>query len=144
MKNFPVHVELRISREGTLTPIEINPLRFGGWCTTADLTMHAYGFNPYLYFLRGLRPDWERILAGKDGTLFSIVVLDNSTGVEPGRILDFDHDRLAEKFTKLLELRKIDHRKFGFFGFLFVETGEEDSGELDSILHSDLREFITA
>jgi len=142
VKNFPVHVELRLSPEGTLVPIEINPLRFGGWCTTADLTMHAYGFNPYLYFLRGERPDWGGILADKAGVNFSIVVLDNSTGFEPERILDFDYSRLLEKFTKPLELRKIDHRKFGVFGFLFVETGDEDSGELESILRSDLREFI--
>ena len=143
VKNFPVHVELRLSPEGTLVPIEINPLRFGGWCTTADLTMHAYGFNPYLYFLRGRSPDWTRILADKDGVDFSIVVLDNSTGIEPERILEFDHARLLEKFTKPLELRKIDHRQFGVFGFLFVETGEDDFRELESILRSDLREFIT-
>ncbi len=143
VRNFPVHVELRISPEGTPVPIEINPLRFGGWCTTADLTMRAYGFNPYLYFLRGERPDWAGILVDKAGADFSIVVLDNSTGFEPGRILDFDHDRLLEKFTKPLEMRKIDHRQFGIFGFLFVETGEEDFQELESILRSDLREFIT-
>ncbi len=143
VKNFPVHVELRLSPEGNLVPIEINPLRFGGWCTTADLTMYAFGFNPYLYFLRGERPDWTRILADKAGANFSIVVLDNSTGFEPERILDFDHARLLEKFTKPLELRKIDHREFGIFGFLFVETGEEEFQELESILGSDLREFIT-
>ncbi len=143
VKNFPVHVELRLSPEGIPVPIEINPLRFGGWCTTADLTMHAYGFNPYLYYLRGERPDWTSILADKAGVHFSIVVLDNSTGFEPGMVLEFDHARLLEKFTKPLELRKIDHRKFGVFGFLFVETGEDNFQELANILRSDLREFIT-
>jgi carbamoylphosphate synthase large subunit len=30
LKNFPVHVELRVDNEGVIIPIEINPLRFGG------------------------------------------------------------------------------------------------------------------
>ncbi|HID70301.1 MAG TPA: ATP-grasp domain-containing protein, partial [Desulfobacterales bacterium] len=50
VKNFPVHIELRREEDGTLLPIEVNPMRFGGWCTTADMTAHAYGFNPYLYY----------------------------------------------------------------------------------------------
>ena len=32
-------------------PIEINPLRFGGWCTTADLLGVAIGYNAYEYYL---------------------------------------------------------------------------------------------
>ncbi|WP_287273102.1 MULTISPECIES: ATP-grasp domain-containing protein [unclassified Okeania] len=50
VKNFPVHIELRRNSNGILLPIEVNPIRFGGWCTTADLSFLAYGFNPYLYF----------------------------------------------------------------------------------------------
>ena len=37
-RNFPVHVEVRVDACRPIVPIEFNPLRFGGWCTTADLT----------------------------------------------------------------------------------------------------------
>lgn len=50
VKNFPVHIELRRDNDGTLLPIEVNPMRFGGWCTTPDIAFLAYGFNPYLYY----------------------------------------------------------------------------------------------
>ncbi len=50
VKNFPVHIELRRDNSGTILPIEVNPMRFGGWCTTADATFMAYGFNPYNYY----------------------------------------------------------------------------------------------
>ena len=50
MNNFPVHVEVRRSDTGKIVPIEVNPLRFGGWCTTADMTAASYGFNPYVYY----------------------------------------------------------------------------------------------
>ncbi|NEP86942.1 MAG: ATP-grasp domain-containing protein, partial [Okeania sp. SIO2C2] len=45
IKNFPVHIELRRNSNGILLPIEVNPIQFGGWCTTADLSFLAYGFN---------------------------------------------------------------------------------------------------
>ena len=143
VKNFPVHIELRRELDGTLLPIEVNPLRFGGWCTTADITFLAYGFNPYLHYYNQLKPDWSRYLQGKDGKLFSVVVLDNSTGVEIDKIKSFDYDKLLAKFKHPLELRKIDFTQYPVFGFLFTETNQEDFAELQNILDSDLREFIT-
>lgn len=142
-KNFPVHVEIRRTQVGELIPIEINPLRFGGWCTTADLTILAYGFNPYLYFFNQQQPDWAEILRGRDDKFYSVIVLDNSTGVAGSQIADFDYDQLLSHFKTPLELRKINYTEHPVFGFLFVETAQEDFAELMFILKSDLREFIT-
>ena len=50
IKNFPIHIEFRITKSGKAIPIEINPMRFAGWCTT-DLAYYAYGINIYEYFL---------------------------------------------------------------------------------------------
>ena len=61
LRDFPVHVEVRVDGTGKITPIEINPMRFGGWCTTADLTAMAYDFNPYVAFLQDKRPDWDSV-----------------------------------------------------------------------------------
>ncbi|NOQ41178.1 MAG: ATP-grasp domain-containing protein [Desulfuromusa sp.] len=143
VKNFPVHIELRRDSDGTLLPIEVNPMRFGGWCTTADISFLAYGFNPYLYYYNQQKPDWSQLLHGKEGKLFSVVVLDNSTGVDIGKIKSFDYDKLLAKFKRPLELRRIDFQQYPVFGFLFVETEEVDFVELKNILDSDLREFIT-
>ncbi len=72
VKNFPVHIELRRKNDGRILPIEVNPMRFGGWCTTADLTFFAYGLNPYLCYYKQTEPDWFDILEDKEGKLFSI------------------------------------------------------------------------
>ena len=143
VKNFPVHIELRRDSDGILLPIEVNPMRFGGWCTTADISFLAYGFNPYLSYYRQEKPDWPQLLQGKEGKLFSIVVLDNSTGVEIGKIKSFAYDQLLKGFKKPLELRKIDFQEYPVFGFLFTETEADNFVELKNILDSDLREFIT-
>ena len=143
VKNFPVHIELRRDEDGVLLPIEVNPMRFGGWCTTADLSFLAYGFNPYVYYFQQKKPDWTQLLAGREGVLFAIVVLDNSTGTETKHIQSFDYDQLLQKFKKPLELRKIDFHRYPVFGFLFTETAEDNFVELQNILNSDLREYIT-
>jgi len=50
---------------------------------------------------------------------------------------------LLAGFEKPLELRKIDYKKYPVFGFLFVESREENFSELQTILDSDLNEFVT-
>jgi len=143
VKNFPVHIELRRDNEGSLLPIEINPMRFGGWCTTADISFLAYGFNPYLYYYSQKKPNWSEILKGKEGKLFSIIVLDNSTGKDIEGITSFDYEKLLSNFEKPIELRKVDYKKYPVFGFLFAETREDNFIELKNILDSDLNEFVS-
>jgi hypothetical protein len=143
VKNFPVHIELRRDKDGTLLPIEINPMRFGGWCTTADISFLAYGFNPYLYYYFQKKPNWSELLKGKGGKLFCIIVLDNSTGINIDEITSFDYEKLLSRFEKPIDLRKIDFKKYPVFGFLFTETKEDNFIELKNILDSDLNEFIS-
>lgn len=141
-RDFPVHVELRVDAAGRIVPIEFNPLRFGGWCTTADLTLLGYGLNPYLAYLEDARPDWPAVFAARRDKLYSVVVLDDSTGIPAHRIAGFDHDRLAARFTRVLEMRPMDVRRTGVFGFLFLETPAARREELEWVLRSDLREFV--
>ncbi|MCD6179728.1 MAG: ATP-grasp domain-containing protein [Bacteroidales bacterium] len=142
LKNFPLHVEVRVDDKGKLIPIEVNPLRFGGFCTTADLASYAWGFNPYAAFFQNLKPDWKDILRGKSEKLFGLIILDNSTGKKSEEIKSFDYEKLLAKFEKPLELRKFDYKKYPIFGFLFTETREENFKELAYILQSDLSEFV--
>ena len=66
LKNFPLHAEVRIDSGGRLLPIEINPMRFGGMCTTADLASRAYGYNLYEYCFGQKEPAWEELLKGRE------------------------------------------------------------------------------
>lgn len=140
--NFPCHIELRRNIDGNLIPIEINPMRFGGWCTTADFAYLAYGFNPYLYYYNQLRPNWNELLIGKDDKVYSIIVLNNSTGIDAKFIESFNYEKLLSDFENPLELRKINFKKYPVFGFLFTETSKINFDELDKILNSDLNEYI--
>lgn len=142
LKNFPAHAEVRINADGKIVPIEINPLRFGGWCTTADLLGVALGFNSYEYFFQNRKPDWSQIFKGKEDKLFSIIVLDNSTGIHPSVIENFDFEKLARDFEHPVLIRELDINNYPVFGFLFAETHSENQKELDTILVSDLKQYV--
>ncbi len=142
LSNFPAHVEVRIDENGIVAPIEVNPLRFGGWCSTPDLAWHAFGINLYEYLFQQKQPDWNILLKGKEDLIYSNIVLNNSTGTEGKNIRSFDYKKLLASFEKPLELRKTDFTKFPLFGFLFCETRRQNIQELDRILMSDLKEYV--
>ncbi|MCB2221880.1 MAG: ATP-grasp domain-containing protein [Bacteroidetes bacterium] len=142
LRNFPLHVEIRVDTDGTIRPIEINPMRFGGWCTTADMTWFAYGLNPYKAFYLREKPDWETLLKDKEGLIYSNIVLTNSTGHDVKNIDSFNYERLLERFEHPLELRKADFKNYLIFGFLFAKTNEANFSELEWILKDDLKAFI--
>lgn len=144
LRNFPAHVEVRIDENGVVAPIEVNPLRFGGWCSTPDLAWHAFGINLYEYLFQRKEPDWFTILNDMDDAVFSNIVLNNSTGIEGKNIQSFDYEKFLSDFEKPLELRKADFGKFPLFGFLFCETRGQNMQELDRILMSDLKEYVTS
>jgi hypothetical protein len=142
LQNFPLHLEVRVDERGAILPIEGNPLRYGGWCTSAELTHYAFGFNPYLLFMQQQKPDWPGIIAKNSGDLFSIIVLNNNTGWPAAEIAGFDYEKLLSRLQKPLELRQADVSIFHIFGFVYAQTTRGNFAELDSLLQSDLREFV--
>lgn len=143
LKNFPAHAEVRIDENGKIVPIEINPLRFGGWCTTADLSGVAVGINTYKHYFENACPNWDTIFKGKENKIFSIIVLDNASGIKPNDISKFDFEALANDFENPILIRELDIKKYPLFGFVFTETDFDNKKELYDILSSDLKKYIS-
>ena len=144
LKNFPAHAEVRIDENGKIIPIEVNPLRFGGFCTTADLLGVTLGFNEYKCFRENKKPDWDSIFKGKENKIFSVIVLDNNSGIIPSDILRFNYSDLAKDFEKPILIRELDINNYPVFGFAFIESTANNQKELNDILTSDLRKYIVS
>lgn len=142
LKNFPAHAEVRIDENGKIIPIEVNPLRFGGFCTTADLLGVTLGFNEYKCFCENKKPEWDTIFKGKENKTFSVIILDNNSGIIPSDILEFNYSGLAKDFEKPVVIRELDIHKYPVFGFAFIESAASNKKELNDILNSDLRKYI--
>jgi len=139
--NFPMHIELKISDDNNIIPIEVNPMRFTGWCLT-DLAYFAYNINIYEYYLNGKKPDWNKILEGRDGLTYSMIIGTLPEGYTSAMIDGVDWDAFKNSFNKVLELRKVDYNEYPVFGFLFTETSDDNKQEIDKMLKSDLKEFF--
>lgn len=142
LKNFSLHLELRVGEDGKAIPIEVNPLRFGAWCTSADLMNYAYGYNPYEYYIKGLKPDWDNILSRSDDFIYSINIFENSTPHRGGDIESFDYDGMLSCFSHPIELRKIDFQAYPIFGILFAKTSPNISEEIENILHAKMQDYV--
>lgn len=139
LSKFPLHLEVRIDENNNIIPIEVNPMRFAGWCVT-DMAYFAYGINPYRYYLEQLKPDWKTILADKGGKLFSFVFADVPMDINRENILDVNYDSFFGNFSKVLEMRKIDYTKYPVFAFAFIES--QSYSEITNILNDDFHKYF--
>lgn len=137
MQNFPIHIELIKGED--VVPVEINPMRFAGWCTT-DLAYYAYGINIYEYFVSNAKPNWNEILNGKDGKIYYFAMAETPQNIDKNKI-NFDYDKLAKNFSKILDFRKIDYVEKPLFAVIFGEA--QSKIEIDKILQLDVNDFIS-
>jgi hypothetical protein len=140
-RDFPIHLEVRVDEQRGIVPIEANPLRFAGW-GVADLTAHAWGFNPYEYYFNDMRPDWPAILEERSGKVFAMVIGDVPAQIDRTKILDIDYDGFCDQFEKVLELRKVDHASYPLFALVFVQVDAGNIGSLKAMLKADFSRFI--
>lgn len=136
VRNFPVHVEVRVDGDA-IRPIEFNPLRFAGLGGT-DVAYYAYGYLTAQKFLEGEEPDWDAAFAGREGKCYTMSLLAPPAGAQGA----FDYDAFSARFSHVIELRRFDVDTVGFYGFLFMETDASTAGELDFLMHADLAEFL--
>ncbi len=138
VKNFSCHVEARVTPEGIVVPIEVNPTRFAGWCCT-DLSQFAYGVNTYELYLKQQEPDWDEILKDNMDRTYALIVGDVPKTIQRNQIESVDYDAFLGIFSKPLDIRKVDYRQYPIFAFLFAEVQPE---EVERMLRADLGEFI--
>ncbi len=141
IRNFPLHIELRIAVDGRVMPIEVNPMRFAGWCTT-DIAAYAYGINVYQAYFEENAPDWESILADDTGDVYALLVVKPPPDIPSKSITDFNYVGFVRGFAEPLEMRPVDFTSYSVFGFFFVKLAGGDLREITAFLQSDLREYI--
>ncbi|WP_320007121.1 ATP-grasp domain-containing protein [Maridesulfovibrio sp.] len=141
LKNFPIHIEVRTDGRGNLGVIEVNPMRFAGWCVT-DLAYYAYGINPYKCFMEGIKPDWDKISGCCDGKVFAMVIGEIDSAVDRSKITSVDYDGFKANFSKPLELREIDNKEYPVFAFIFAEVAADNMDELKKMLHADFTKYL--
>ncbi len=140
LRNFPFHLEMRQESSGSFVPIEINPMRFMGFCV-ADVEYYFYGINPYEYYFQQKKPDWEQILSSRSDKLYGMFGIDIPKHLDKNHI-QFNYEKFIAHFSKTLHHVKMDYTKLPMAIYLFAETHKSRFSEFEAVLYSDLSEFI--
>ena len=125
IKNFPMHIELRVTKDDEIIPIEINPMRFAGWCTT-DVAKYAWGINVYESFFEQKRPDWNSILANSSKDVYYFSMAEVPSNRDKSKIKGVEYERSSEKDSNVLEVRRINPRENPLFAIIFGSTKSKD------------------
>lgn len=125
IKNFPMHIELRVTKDDEIIPIEINPMRFAGWCTT-DVAKYAWGINVYESFFEQKRPDWNSILANSSKDVYYFSMAEVPSNIDKSKIKGFEYERFLANYSNVLEVRRINPRENPLFAIIFGSTKSKD------------------
>ena len=140
LRNFPFHFEMRQEPGGNFVPVEINPMRFMGFCV-ADVEYYFWGINPYEYYFQGKKPEWGKILASRSNKLYGMFGIDIPKHLDKSRV-HFNYEKFMAHFSKILFYVKMDYTKLPMAIYLFAEVPKNRFSEFEAILYSYLSEFL--
>lgn len=132
LSNFPMHFEFILTKENNLIPIEVNPLRFGGY-GLADLPLLAFGINPYECYFNVKKPDWESMLRNSSSDYFGFV-LGRMEGIKFP-----DVQKFKKTFHKPCKFIPTDCKASPVFCIAYPQSA--DLNEMTKYLHFDFGEY---
>lgn len=137
LKNFPMHIEFRYDGKKAV-PIEINPLRFTGFCLN-ELQVFISGQHPMLSFLRGRRVSKEEMWKDKENLTYAFTVLDLPSGCEDKA---FNAEKFSADFHDVIDVRLVPDKTSGVVATVFLKMETENIQAFDRIMSLDMREYM--
>lgn len=139
LHDFPIHIEFRY--DGTRAiPIEINPLRFAGFCLN-ELQTHISGLHPVTAYLNDVHVGREEMWKGKENDTYSFLVLERPSDVP--ETVRFNRRRFCTDFSDVLEIREVTDPAAGVSATAFLRTDQAHEEEFHRILHLDMHDYVS-
>lgn len=139
LEDLPIHIEVRIDKDGHVMPIEVNPLRFAGIGTT-ELGYYAYNINPYEYFFTQKKPDWDSIMESMDDEIYSFCCAEYDSEINGYDVEFIDHAGFQQYFDEILEYRIMPYENYTTFAVVFFKSPTMKQNEL--VLNLNLQQFV--
>ena len=137
LRNFPMHIEFRYDGKKAV-PIEINPLRFTGFCLN-ELQVFISGQHPMVSYLRGTHVTKEEMWRGKENLTYAFTVLDLPSGCEE---MTFDASKFSADYHDVIDVRLVPDKTSGVAATVFLKTETANESALDGIMSLDMREYM--
>ena len=137
LRNFPMHIEFRYDGKKAV-PIEINPLRFTGFCLN-ELQVFISGQHPMLSYLCGTHVTKEEMWRGKENLTYAFTVLDLPAGCEDKA---FDEAKFRADFHDVIDVRLVPDKTSGVAATVFLRIETANESAFDRIMSLDMREYM--
>jgi len=134
---FPIHAEFKLT-DGKLIPIEMNPLRYGGF-GLADLTYYGFKINPFVAFFRDEKMDWPKIWKECSNDTFGWILAYNGDRIDIQKMKP-KHEEFKSLFGNILHYVEVDHKTNPVFGMAYVQNDSVEN--LDFLLNLEFNEFF--
>lgn len=126
--SFPIHAEFKLERGDLLLPIELNPLRYGGF-GLADLSYYAYGQCPYFSFFHDQKYNWKAIWnEHRQKKYYAWVLAYNGTGMDMEKIDILNAHAKLQAFMgdkPPLYYQELDYRNNPVFAIVYLAEEKE-------------------
>lgn len=137
LRNFPMHIEFRYDGKKAV-PIEINPLRFTGFCLN-ELQVFISGQHPMLSFLKGRRVTKDEMWKGRENFTYAFTVLDLPKGDEDKA---FDDEKFSADFPGVIDVRLVPDKTSGVAATVFLKVETANVQAFDRIMSLDMHEYM--
>ncbi len=137
LRNFPMHIEFRYDGKKAV-PIEINPLRFTGFCLN-ELQVFISGQHPMLSFLKGRRVTKDEMWKGREDFTYAFTVLDLPKGDEDKA---FDDEKFSADFPGVIDVRLVPDKTSGVVATVFLKVETANVQAFDRIMSLDMHEYM--
>lgn len=115
--SFPIHAEFKCNN-GKLIPVEMNPLRFGGF-GLADLTFHSFGYNPFEAYFKNYKFDFDCFWGENDDEHYGWILAYNGTDIDTQKHFP-NYQKFKDHIGDYLHFVEIDHTKNPVFAIAYV------------------------
>jgi hypothetical protein len=119
---FPIHAEFKL-QGGVMVPIELNPMRYGGF-GLADLTFNSFGFQPISAYFDDQPVDWQEIWQTRKEQNYGWVLGYNGKDIDIREHLP-NHDKFLATLSansQLLDYVRLDHTSNPVFGLAYLKN----------------------
>jgi len=137
---FPIHAEFKL-QGGVMVPIELNPMRYGGF-GLADLTFHSFGFQPISAYFDDVPVNWEQIWESRKDNHYGWILGYNGKDADLTKLQpDYcKFRRVLEENSDILDLVTLDYKSNPVFALAYLKN--KQPGKMQELLNLEFNNFF--
>ncbi len=140
LKSFPIHAEFKL-QDGVMLPIELNPMRYGGF-GLSDLTFNSFQHQPISAYFDDSPANWDAIWEIRKENNYAWILGYNGKDVDINKMPP-NHDKFKSHLaanSNIIDYVKLDHKANPVFALAYIYN--KDLNKLKELLTTEFNSFF--